>query len=255
MVVDHRSQYLSTIRSAAAVAVYPLQLLADAPIRLAEGLSDYFGEIGSLRSRNEELRHELLTARSSLSRLESVEVENERLRRLLGAAQNVAERALIAELIEVSLEPFTHRILVNKGSLQSVFIGQPVIDAHGVMGQVTEVTFLTATATLVTDPSSAVPVQVRRNGLRAIAFGTGAPDQLEIAHLVPTADIKTGDVLITSGFGGHFPPGYPVARVTEMRHDPGESYLTVLAEPLAKLQHTREVLLIWPGTATVAPNG
>jgi rod shape-determining protein MreC len=255
MFVDHRSRYLSEIRSAAAIVVYPLQLVAEAPGRVAQVVSEYFREGGSLRLENEEIRHELLESQARLSRLESLEVENERLRRLLGASEKVAERALIAELVEVSLEPFTHRILVSKGSLQSVFVGQPVVDANGVMGQITEVTFLTATATLVTDPSSAIPTQVRRNGLRAIAFGTGAPGQIEISHLVPTADIETGDVLVTSGFGGHFPPGYPVARVVEIRHDAGESYLTVLAEPLAKLQHAREVLLIWPGSAPGGQGG
>jgi rod shape-determining protein MreC len=253
MVVDHRSHYLHTIRAALAVVVYPIQMAALVPVKLGSGAVALFEGRESLRDENERLRHEELLYQARLEKLDALEVENARLRRLLGAAISVADRAVVAELLEVSLEPFTQKILVNKGSTDRVYLGQPVIDAEGVMGQITQVTPFTSTATLITDPGHAIPVQVRRNGLRAILFGNGSRTVLDLPHLTPLSDIKEGDVLITSGMGGRFPVGYPVARVMSVVRDPNEPFLAIEATPVAKLDHSKEVLLIWSSQTEAPP--
>jgi rod shape-determining protein MreC len=181
------------------------------------------------------------------SALEALEAENKRLRDLLGSAARVADRAVVAELVEVSLEPFTRKIVVAKGSRDSVYLGQPVIDAYGIIGQVTEVGPYASKATLITDPGHAIPVLVNRNGLRTIVFGTGAPDRVNVPYLTATADIREGDLLVSSGMGGRFPPGYPVAQVTAVVKDPNEAFLKISAKPMARLNYGKEVLLIWPG--------
>ena len=143
------------------------------------------------------------------------------------------------------------QVVVNKGSTSGVFLGQPVLDANAVMGQVIEVNPLTATVLLITDASHSLPVQVNRNGLRSIAEGTGLVNRLEVSHLPHNADIREGDLLVTSGLGGHFPPGYPVARVTEVKREPGKPFATVVATPTARLDRSREMLLVW----TLPPPG
>ena len=139
-----------------------------------------------------------------------------------------------------------------KGSLSGIFPGQPVLDAHAVMGQVTHVTPMTSTVLLITDASHALPVQVDRNGLRTIAFGTGRIHELELPHLPNNADIREGDQLVTSGLGGRFPPGYPVARVSRIEHRPGEPFASIVATPSAHLERSREVLLVWTLASTLA---
>ncbi len=135
--------------------------------------------------------------------------------------------------------------MINKGSSSGVFVGQPVLDAKAVMGQVVRVTPGSATVLLITDSAHALPVQVNRNGLRTIAEGTGFVNRLQLPHLPNNADIREGDLLVTSGLGGHFPPGYPVAEVTEVKREPGKPFSTIIAAPSAHLERTREVLLVW----------
>ncbi len=210
-------------------------------------MSDTSTSEEEIRDRYEKLRedHRILQAR--LQKYEALDAENKRLRSLLGSATRVADRVAVAELIEVSAEPFTRTIVIGKGSLDGVFLGQPVLDAYGVVGQVTEADPHISRVTLITDPGHAIPVQVKRNGLRTILSGTGADDELDIPYLTASANIKPGDLLTTSGMGGHFPPRYPVARVTRVINDPNEAFLGISAEPLARLRHHKEVLLVWPG--------
>jgi rod shape-determining protein MreC len=256
MVVDHRSHYLQTIRATLSVVIYPVQVIAQVPSVIGNGMVRFFAGEAAMREENERLRHNEVLLKARLQKYHALEVENERLRKLLGAAGKVAERAVIAELLEVSLEPFTQRIIVDKGSREGLYLGQPVIDAQGIMGQITQITPLTSTATLITDPSHAIPVQNQRNGLRAILFGTGSQHRLEVPHLTAISDIKVGDVLVSSGMGRRFPSGYPVARVTNIISDPNEPFLRIDAEPVARLDHSKEVLLIWPGTSRqVNPGG
>jgi rod shape-determining protein MreC len=144
-------------------------------------------------------------------------------------------------------------VIIAKGEKDGLYTGQPVIDAYGIRGQVSEVGVLQSTAILITDPSHAIPVQVKRNGLLAIAFGTGAPDAISIRYLTASSDIKPGDLLVSSGIGGGFPFGYPVAKVKKIVNDPNESFLDITATPVAQLSHNREVLLIWPAKSALSP--
>lgn len=247
MVLDHQGQHLRQIRSALSYVTYPLIVLAAIPARIGGGLSNAFTSEDEFRNRYTSLReeHQLLQAR--LQKYEALDAENKRLRSLLGSATRVADRAIVAELVEVSAEPFTRTIVIGKGSRDGVFLGQPVLDAYGIVGQVTEVNPHISRVTLITDPGHAIPVQVKRNGLRTILSGTGADDALNIPYLTASANIQTGDLLTTSGMGGRFPPRYPVARITAVINDPNEAFLRVTAEPVARLRHHKEVLLVWPG--------
>jgi rod shape-determining protein MreC len=246
MIADHRGQHLERIRQGLSVLLSPIQYAAALPGELGGWTSGFFGGDRGLRERYERLNAELPLLQARLQKYEALAAENEHLRRLLGSAARVAERAVVAELVEVSREPFTRQITVAKGRQDGLFVGQPVLDAHGIMGQVAEVGVLNSRATLITDPGHAIPVQVNRNGLRAIAFGVGHPDRVEVRHLTSSADIREGDLLISSGIGSTFPFGYPVAEVTKIVNDPNEAFLEVSARPVAQLGHNKEVLLIWP---------
>ena len=251
MVMDHRYQNLKSVRMALSVIVYPLQLA----IELPGSVSDWFGESLSsrrdLQEENASLRTQQIMQKVQMQRLAALEAENIRLRELLDASFEVGEKRLIAELMSVNLDPFQHQIVINKGTLDDVFPGQPILDAEGVMGQIVHAGPYTSTAVLITDTSHAIPVQVNRNGLRSIAIGSGTINRLELPYIPNNSDIQPGDLLITSGLGGRFPPGYPVAKVGAIQHDPGRSFAQVMAEPLAQLNRSREVLLVWPGEITV----
>jgi len=184
-----------------------------------------------------------------LQRLAALEAENRRLRDLLGSSRRLEERVLIAELLAVALDPYRHQVLIDKGSGSGAYVGQPVLDANAVMGQIVRVSPLSATVLLITDVEHSLPVQVLRNGLRAIAQGTGLVQGLELLHLPKNVDIRVGDELVTSGLGGRFPAGYPVARVVAVREEPGRPFAIVRAAPLARLDRTREVLLVWSRSA------
>lgn len=247
MMLDYRGHYLPQVRAALSVLTYPLQWLAALPVRASAWVAEAFVSERELQEENRRLHEQQLLRLAELARLEALEAENRRLRDLLGSAARVADRAVVAELVAVSLEPFTRKIVVAKGSRDGVYVGQPVIDTHGVIGQITEVGPGTSKSTLITDPGHAIPVMVNRNGLRAIVFGTGAHDRLAVPHLTATADIREGDLLVSSGMGGRFPPGYPVAEVTRISKDPNEAFLDIDARPTARLNYGKEVLLVWPG--------
>jgi rod shape-determining protein MreC len=248
MMLDHRGQHLDKIRSGLNVALYPLQAVASVPTRTGAWLIEFFRGDQALREEHGMLRAEYPLLLAKLQKYEAIETENAHLRKLLSAAARVAERALAAELLEVGPEPFTRKLVIAKGGRHDVFLGQPVIDAFGIMGQITEVNLHTSRVTLITDPSHAIPVQVNRSGLRAMVFGTGQ-DTVAVRYLTALADIQEGDLLVSSGIGGGFPAGYPVARVSRIGSDPNEAFLKVEAKPVAQLGHNKEALLIWPGDA------
>ena len=179
-----------------------------------------------------------------------------RLRELLNSSALVNEKVEVAELIGMDPNPFTHRIIINKGERDGVFLGQPVLDARGLMGQVVELMPYTSRVLLLTDTTHSIPVQVNRNGLRAIASGTGNPERLELRHVADTADIKEGDLLVSSGLGQRFPAGYPVATVKEVIHDSGQPFAIVRAVPTAALNRSRYLLLVFsdPRTAEERAN-
>jgi rod shape-determining protein MreC len=242
---DLHYRQFDRLRSGLAVTVYPLYFLADMPGRFARDFQKHFSTQAGLRAENERLAHENLTLHARLQRLVALESENERLRNLLGSAFKLGERVLIAELLQVDLDPYRQQVLVDKGTLSGVFVGQPVLDANAVMGQVMHTTPLTSTVLLITDARHSLPVKINRNGLRSIATGSGLVDQLNLLHVPKKADVRVGDLLVTSGLGGTYPPGYPVARVTEVRVEPGQRFATVMAEPTARLDRSHEVLLVW----------
>jgi rod shape-determining protein MreC len=245
IVADHRQRHLDSLRSALSVVVFPLHYLASLPETLRQGVEGRLASEAALRRSNETLGEENLLLKGRLQKLEALEAENIRLRDLLGSSFKLGDRVLIAELMSVDLDPYRQQVMINKGSASGVFVGQPVLDANAVMGQVIRVNPFSATVLLITDASHALPVQVNRNGLRTVAAGTGLVNRLELPHLQNNADIQPGDLLVTSGLGGHFPPGYPVARVAEVRQEPGQPFATVVAAPTARLDRSREVLLVW----------
>lgn len=251
MVMDHRYKSLESVRAGLSVVVYPIQFTVDLPGTLSEWFSESLASRRSLTEENESLRTQQMMQKVQLQKLAALEAENIRLRELLDSSFKVGEKVLIAELMSVNLDPYKHQIVINKGEIHGVYPGQPLLDAHGVMGQIVHAGPYTSTAMLITDTSHAIPVQVNRNGLRTIAIGTGTINRLELPYIPNNADIQPGDLLITSGLGGHFPPGYPVAEVTVVRHDPGLTFSQVAATPLAELNRSREVLLVWPGKTTV----
>ncbi len=245
MMVDHRWNHLERVRSALSVVIYPLQYVVSLPFRTSDWLSDLSRTREELFSDRERLQKKNLELQARLQKFEALEAENVRLRGLLDSSFSIGDRVLVAELIAVDLDPFRQQVLINKGSRSGIYIGQPVLDANAVMGQVTHVTPNTATVLLITDAQHALPIQVNRNGLRTIAFGTGFINRLELPQLPNNAEIEVGDLLVTSGFGGHFPAGYPVARVSEVQREPGRPFATIFATPTAHLERTNEVLLVW----------
>lgn len=246
MFLDHRQHHLEAIRSGLSTLIYPLQYAVNIPSRFVYWADTTLSTHDTLVEENGTLKEQLFAQQIRLLKYESLERENERLRELLQSVNRSWERVQIAELLTVDFDPFRRQILLNKGHRDGVVEGRPLLDAHGVMGQVTHVNTFNSIAMLLTDPSHAIPVQVNRNGLRAIALGTGAADELDIPHIPNNADIEVGDLLISSGLGQRFPTGYPVALVTAIERDPSQPYAKIVARPSARLEQAREVLLVWP---------
>lgn len=245
MTLDQRWHSMEKVRSALSNVVYPLQYTIDLPFRLYHWADEVLTSNQELLRKNREYEARHLESRVQLQKLDILEKENDRLRNLLSATSKKTERLLISEIINVDVDPYRQLILLNKGSKDDVYQGQPIIDAQGIVGQVVHVGLLSSTAILISDASHAIPVQVDRTGLRANAFGTGKIDQLKLRHLPHNVDVQVGDMLISSGLGGTFPPNYPIAKITKVLRHPGEPFATIEAMPLAQLDKSREVLLVW----------
>lgn len=245
MVVDARFEALKPLRSQMGLVLTPFYWLADLPVRTWQRATEQISSSTSLVAENEKLKAEALLMQRRLQRLAMLTEQNVRLRELLNSAALVDDKVIVSELIGLDPNPFTHRILIDKGERDGVFLGQPVLDASGLMGQVVEVMPYAARVLLLTDVTHSIPVQVNRNGLRAIAVGTGSPDYLELRHVAETADIKEGDLLVSSGLGQRFPSGYPVAQVTEVVRGSGQPFLIVRAIPTAMLNRSRYLLLVF----------
>lgn len=248
MTLDHRTTHVNTLRSSIAVLVYPFQYIVNFPANVGDWASESFTSRKTLKEENATLRTQNLILTTQLQKLNFIESENIHLRSLLESSKRAGERILIAELLSVDMDPYKQQVTINKGSASGddIYLGQPFVDAKGVMGRLSHVSLLSSTALLITDPSHILPIQVNRNGLRAIAKGTGNRTRLEIPHLPNNADIKIGDLLVTSGLGCVFPVGYPVATVVEINIDPSLPFAEVLAEPVAELDRSSEILLVWP---------
>jgi rod shape-determining protein MreC len=219
--------------------------VANLPTRFSDWTQTHIHSRSHLLEENERLQRENLILQGRSQQMASLQAENVRLRALLNSSALLRDDVLVAELIGVSPDPERLQLLLNKGEGDGVFVGQPLIDADGLMGQVVEVSSDSSRALLITDVTHSVPIQVNRNGVRAIAEGTGALGSLEVRHVSSTTDIQPGDLLVTSGLGGRFPEGYPVAIVKEVERDPGEPFARVVATPTAALDRTRHVLLVF----------
>jgi rod shape-determining protein MreC len=246
MTMDHRQQHIESLRASLSVLIYPLQMVVELPEAAYGWFSETLASRHHLQEENASLHTQILMLKAQTLKLQSLEVENIRLRELLDSSFQVGQKILVAELLSANLDPYQHQILINKGEIDKVYQGQPLLDANGVMGQVVHVGPYTSTALLITDTSHAIPVQVNRNGIRTIAIGSGTINRLDLPYLPNNADVRPGDLLTTSGLGGKFPPGYPVAVVESVVHDPGQTFARVTATPTARLDRSREVLLVWP---------
>ncbi len=249
MVLDHNNQHLQTARRILSAAAHPIRLIIDAPFSLGHWLGDSVATRSELKNENRQLKEQNLIQSARLQRHVALEAENARLRALLDSTAKVSGRVLIGEIMSIDMNPFRHRITINKGSNAGIYVGQALIDADGIIGQVVRDQFFSAEALLITDADHALPVEIVRSGLRTIAVGTGDLERLSLPFLPRNADVVDGDILVTSGLGGIFPPGYPVGIVNDIAGNSGEPFLTVSAKPAAALNRIREVLLIWPEPA------
>jgi len=251
LVAEQRSQQLEFLRSGLSVFTDSLKYLVDLPSGLVNQAAGSFRSYLSLKEENQRLREERLVRQTQLLKLESLEKENIRLRALLENSFKLGEQVLIAELLAVSQAPYEHIVVVNKGTRFGVHPQQPVMDANGVVGQVFRTYPLTSEVMLITDQNHAIPVQVNRNGLLTLAVGSGQMNSLVLPYLPVNADIRPGDLLITSGLGGTFPQGYPVAVVDDFNSQPNKPFASITATPTAKLDRNRELMIVWSKTAPV----
>jgi len=245
VVVGLYTDRLDPVRQKLSFLVTPFYQLTNIPRRINDWRKDLFVSRSDLQVENEALKTELLIHQRKLQQLASLAAENVRLRQLLNASEMLQDSVLIAELIGVSPNPLSHKVIINRGTSAGVFKGQPVLDAFGLMGQVVEVSDSSSTVLLISDSTHAIPVQVNRNGVRAIAEGSGDLNRLTLRHVSTNTDIREGDLLVSSGLGGRFPVGYPVAEVETVVRDPGKAFLTVIVKPMARLDRSRHLLLVF----------
>lgn len=246
MVAEHRLASMEDLRAQLSTVVAPIQWAVSLPSEVLTWGSLALSDQRALVEDNRRLREQLLTLSHRVQRMASLTAENVRLRELLEAARRDDMPYLTAELLSLDSDPFTHQMVIDRGRRNGVYVGQPVMDASGLVGQVTAVSAFSSRVLMLADANHALPVQINRNGLRFIVQGTGRLDSLKVLHVPDTADIREGDLLVSSGLAGRFPAGYPVARVTGVEHDPGQPFARVDAEPVAQLQRSRHFLLLFP---------
>lgn len=249
MYFDNRDNHLDSARKSIGVAVYPLRVMVDAPVRFWRWLDDSMASRNELELELSRLNVERLLIKVRLQKMNALEAENARLRAMLDARTHVRDQVRVAEIMSVDANPFNHSLVIDIGSQDGVFDGQALVDADGVVGQVIKAGLLTSQAMLISDTNHALPVEINRNGLRTIVVGTGEIDRLELPFVVNNADIRVGDLLVTSGLGGGFPAGYPVAIVASVTRIPQDPYADVTATPAASLGQVREVMLIFSAGA------
>ncbi|HUF71946.1 MAG TPA: rod shape-determining protein MreC [Gammaproteobacteria bacterium] len=246
MVVDHRQDHLSRVRQLLTLAVYPLHAVVDLPFTTWSSLASAVSDRREMIRENERLKTQLVIAQYRLQGLNALARENQRLRELLDSYEELDEdRVLIAEILSVDLDHYSQRFIINRGSVDGVYPGQPLLDADGVVGQVESVSRMTSEALLITDADHAIPVAIERTGLRTIAEGTGDSNLLRLPYLTNSADVVKGDRLVTSGLGDVFPAGRPVGIIEEFVMRPGQNFAHVTARPVAALDRDQEVLLVW----------
>ncbi|MBB5188154.1 rod shape-determining protein MreC [Zhongshania antarctica] len=236
---------MAPVRTQLSLVAAPFYWVVDVPSKMLSEFSDMLSTRRELMDDNERLRAESLILNAKLQKYIELRAENVRLRELMNSAERINDTVVVAEVVAVASDPNRHQLVVDKGSRDGAFVGQPVIDATGLLGQIIEVGLLQSRVLLITDSAHALPVRVSRNGLRAIAEGTGLIDELTLTHVAATTDIQIGDLLVSSGLGGRFPGGYPVGEVTDVSIDPGQPFAEVRARPMAQLDRSRNVLLVF----------
>lgn len=245
IIVDKRYANLVKIRQFLSVAAYPVQVAVASPFEGWDWFRNSVTTRDALRSDKAKLEAELRVAQFRLQRYEALEAETQRLRALRDNTAGVTDKFIVGDVMNVDLDAFRERVLVNKGASDGVYVGQAVLDSGGVFGQVARVGELTSEVILVSDAAHAIPVQINRNGLRTVAVGTGDTSRLKLPYLPTSADVVAGDLLVTSGLGGGFPAGYPVGTISEVKRDPAQSLADVEVKPAAALDRSNELLFVW----------
>jgi rod shape-determining protein MreC len=245
IIIDKRYDQLGRIRRVLSIVAYPVQIAVASPFEGWDWFRESVTTRDALRADKSKLEAELRLAQFRLQRYEALEAETARLRGLRDSTVGITDRFIIGNVMDVDLDAFRERVLVDKGAQDGVFVGQAVLDGGGVAGQVARVGQLTSEVILLSDATHAIPVQINRNGLRTIAVGTGDMNRLKLPYLPTSADVVAGDLLVTSGLGGGFPAGYPVGTVAEVKRDPAQSLAEVDVKPAAALDRSRELMFVW----------
>ncbi|HSN40033.1 MAG TPA: rod shape-determining protein MreC [Burkholderiales bacterium] len=258
LVTDARFKYLETLRGIVSVIIYPLQRIANAPAEIAHRAGEFFVTHSALRADNARLTRESIENATIVQQFKSLQAENAHLRELLDARKRFEVKSALAEVLYASRDPFTRKIIIDKGSQHNISNGQPVIDNVGVIGQVTRVYPWLSEATLITDKDQIVPVQNLRNGLRAVLAGTGNDGVLELKFIPLNADYQNGDRLVTSGIDGVYPPGLPVAEITNVERNTTYPFARITCKPLAGVNNYGQVLIVgressYPGRPAEEP--
>lgn len=247
MVEDARFKLVPELRQAIAIVIYPLQKIALIPVATHDILLKMYSSL-HIAEENSYLRERYLRDSEKLLRMHALEAENKHLRNLLGAVKTIenktAAKAVMAEILYTPRDPFNHKITLNKGSLHHIQAGQIVIDNKGIIGQITQVYPLVSEVTLITDRGHLVPIQIVRNNIRSVISGTGKNNEIELRYLSVNTDIRVGDLLVTSGIGGVYPRGLPVATVTEIQHHPANNFAQITGTPVAGVDRNRQVLIL-----------
>ena len=244
MYLDYKGQYLNKVRSYISVTTYPIHVVMNAPKNIFLKLTESMGQREKIVLDNQKLKTENITLGSQIQKIYSLERENKRLRELLDSKPKTEDIFVLAEIVTENPDPFKHRIIINKGSKEDVYTNQTVADSKGIIGHVIRDQIFGSEVLLITDPEHAIPIEVARTGLRSIALGMGSYEEIKLSYLAVNTDIQKGDILLTSGLGGQYPVGYPVAIVDKISAQEGESFLEVRAKPFANLTNINEVWVI-----------
>lgn len=254
LVVDSRMHALDAVRQMVGTVLYPVQTAVLVPRDALYGVGGYFTSLSTLRAENEKLKRRQLENAQMLLQAQQLMAENAQLRSILGAAERLPVASVMSEILYDARDAYTRKVVLNRGSHHGLAAGQPVIDDVGVVGQVTRAFLFTAEVTLLTDRNQALSVQVLRNGVRSIAYGSGQQNLLELRYMPLDSDIQPGDTLVTSGIDGVFPAGLPVARVKKVDQRPKESFMRIVCEPLAGVDRHKQLLVLITH-AELAQNG
>lgn len=244
MAVDSRLNYLAQFRQTFIAALHPLEMVANAPSEWGLNIRQYFTSHNRLLVENQQLKQQAVEHKVMLQRLATIELENAHLKTLLKGNAPLIPKAILGEILHMGRDPFSNVVVVNRGSQHSVEAGQAVVDAQGVVGQVTRVFPFSAEVTLITDKNLSIPIQIERNQLRAIAFGEGKSNTIDLPFLPTSVDIKVGDKLVTSGIDGVYPAGLAVAKVTEVRQSPDSPFAKIISTPIAGVNNHLQLLIL-----------